>query len=803
MALISKKRRKNKLSADEFQGVVYKMASDAALYIDHDIAPKRDLAQEMYDGRPLGNEEDGRSQVVMTTIRDTVNAVLPSLLRVFAGSEMAVEFVPNDETEVQMAADATLAINDIFWRKNSGFAQVLEPAFYDALVKKTGILYWWFEERERVREYVYNGLTEEEMSLILAQDPDMEVVAQTPCDDDEDDAPTSHQADPSDPTHDPAVMGAIQQGIEQHLAEAPEDHEFSMVIHIEQKFDFRVKRITRDKLVRVQAIPPEQFLINRSATCIEDALLVGRRQVVTISDLVAIGFDFDEILENGGSAPLYGVSSTNMEAEVRDPSLLWGQSDTYGDDALRPVIYNELYVRIDRDGDGIAELYRVQTIGEEQYVLHAEIWEDDLPPMSLLCPFPTPHKAIGMSLADRLIDLQRINSQVWRHTLDAFSGSIHPRTAVLEGAVNLDDVMNTEIGAIIRMRQPGAVQEFVKSFNGQASMDLMTALENIKAERTGVSMASQGLDPEVLQSTTATAVAATTAAADMTVEMIARRFAENGIKQMFAGLLRTMCRHIDEPLNVTRPDGSMTQVDPRTINPNLLLTTNVGLGKGKDQDRLGMLGQVLTYQIQMLTQVGITPIVGPEQLRNTLSSMLQIAGIKDVSRYFKPVPAGWQPAPPQPQQNPQMMLAQGQVQASMQKVQNDAAAAQRDHEFAIVKMQMDQQLAIAKMQADMQMKREQMAQERVLQLASLQAQYGSQLQQAQMDAEIEIEKTHIGAVSDMVSQQADLGHQATQAHLDRHAALEAQALQSTHDHATDMFTPPAPPAVQPGAPGAL
>lgn len=779
MSLISKKRRKNSLTDAQFGSVVHQMARDAAFHIDAEVAPEREIAMKYYNKEPFGDEEEGRSAIVISTVRDTVNAVLPSLLRVFGGTENAVEFVPSDETEVQQASDATAAINHIFSNLNNGFSQVYEPAFFDALVLKTGVIFWWMEPKTSVRPFLYKGLTEDEMRIRLVGMPDAEVVKQELCECDT--TPSSFEADPIHPDQDPAIGAALNVAITQGMADAGP---VAVAVEIEPTYDFTVLRKVVDKQLKVKAVPPEELIISRNAQSIEDAACVGRRRVVTVGHLVALGFDKEEILANMGSTPIHSVSAMNNESLIRDWTTGYGHQEYYGDDSLKPVVYSELYCRIDSDGDGIQELHRVQTIGEHHYVIDRELWEESLPPLALLCPFPRPHTVIGMSLADRLTDLQEINSRVWRNTLDSFAQSIHPRTAVVETAVNLDDVLNTELGAVIRMRQPGAVQEFTHTFQGQNAMPLMAALEQIKAERTGISAASQGLNPEVLQSTTASAVAATTSAADQTLEMIARRFAETGIKQMFRGMLRMACRHLDKPLNVVRPDGTNARITLKGINPDLLISCNVGLGKGKDQDRLAIMSRALEYQIQMISQVGVTPIVGPKELRNSLVGILQIAGIKDVTKFFAPIPPNWQPPAPQNNVNPQMMLAQGQIQANMQKNQIQQQSDALDHQRQMVQMT-----------NNLQLEREKLAQERVLKLAELQAQYGSQMQQAEMDRQLEIERAHLSMVGDYVSQQAEHSHAADQAHLDRLATLHSAAMQHEQGAAESAFAPPpAPPS---------
>lgn len=778
------KKRKEKMTDETFAGVVHKLATDARFHIDTEIQPSRLLASQYYDGKAFGDENVDESAIVITTIRDTVNSVLPSLMRVFAGSAQAVEFQPRTAAEVKMAEEATDAINDLFWNKCSGFAEVLEPAFQDALIRKTGILYWWYTDRESTRDYIYKAKTDEEMDVFLEMpgNENMEIVEKYPADADL--TPSDREADPQTDEANPIVEAAIQDV----LAQAAPELAGMALIPKPPRYDFRVRQKVVTPCPRVAAIPPEQYIISRSATSVADAVCQGRQQIVTVSDLVAIGHNYDEIIENRGSTPMHGVSASNVEAQERNPALLWGRDNVSGDESLSDVLYSELYCRIDRDGDGIAELWRVETIGTDHHILHAEIFEEEQAPFALLCPFPVSGRPIGMSLADRLVDLQEINSRLWRGVLDSLTQSIYSRTVVQEGMVNIDDVLNTEPGAIIRARTVGAVQEFTHQFVGVQAMQVGQALDQMKMERTGITPASY-LDPEALQSTTAVGVEASIGAADQTNEIIARRFAENGLKQMFAGLLRMVCRHVDQPLDITRRDDSLTRVDPRTWSPDLLTRVNVGLGKGKDSERYAAYGQILNAQREFVTAFGFGGPIKAAHMRKTISKMAGLSGVADISEFIPAIPEDWTPPAPAQEANPQLELARGQVEASMRKVEADELKIQLDHELKMHELQINAAL-----------KREQMAQDRVLKLAEIEARFGSDLKQAEMGHQIEIEKARIGTISEHVKKTADLDHAATQAALDRAQALETYGLdQHATTHQSEMDAASQPPT-QPGAP---
>jgi hypothetical protein len=664
------------MSDDEFQAAVKAQIQDAADYIDDRIARDREDAMSYYRGDPLGSEEEGRSQIVMTEVRDVVQAMMPSLLRVFTSSEKAVEFAPRREEDVPAAEQATDYINYIFHNDNNGF-KILYDAIKDALVSKVGVIKWRVDEKTEVEEIAYSGLDEEQAALILS-DPDVELLEQ--------EMEFSEVGD-----------GMIE------MASPP-------------LISLKVRRTTRDSKFCVEAIPPEEFIISKNARDLDTADYVGHRKLMTVSDLVAMGYDREVIEQHAGNVQTFDI---NTEAFTRNNGL----DDMLGihnsDETMERVLYVESFVRVDKDGDGIAELRRVCSVGGAAEILHDEVIDDV--PMAVLCPDPTPHLVIGQSIADQVMDLQRIKTAIMRNTLDSLAQVIHPRTVVVEGSVNMDDVLNTETGGIIRARAPGMVQPLAEPFVGQSALPLIAYLDDVRSSRTGISKASQGLDPDVLQSTTKAAVTATMAAAEQRLEMIARVFAETGIRRLFRGLLKLVVRHQDRA-RMVRLRNQWVPIDPRDWDSEMDVVVNVGLGNGNVAERTALLTQVLTKQEQMLQMLGPNnPMVDLAQYRNTMAKILELNGIKDVSKHFKPItPEVMQrleqaQAAAKPKQNPAEMLAQVEAQ----KIQADIAIAQSKAQLEAQKAVMDDDRARDKDEADM-----------LLKVAELELKYGQPVNSA-------------------------------------------------------------------------
>lgn len=669
------------MDEEELKYIVAQAIEDAGTYIDSYLAPERERAMSYYLAEPFGNEEDGRSQVVLTEVRDTILAMLPSLLRIFTSGDKILEFIPNGPEDVEAAEQATDLINYIFMQENNGF-RVLHDAMKDALILKTGVLTWNKVDDVSAEYYAYSGLSLDEAQFILS-DPDVEL---------------------------------------EELSE-----EIDMIAG-EARVSLRVvKRRTKVRYI-IECIPPEQFLIDNEATSLDDAIYMGRRKLATISELVAMGYDREIIEENAGT----GGFEMNGETITRNPAdqSFFGISGT-NDESTDKVFYVESYIRLDADGDGIAELHKVCSVGNGTYILHDEIVQEA--PFAILAPDPTPHTIFGQSVADLTMDLQLIKSAIMRNTLDSLAQSIHPRTVVVEGQVNIDDVMNVETGAIIRARSVGAVQPLATPFVGQSALGVMAYLDEIKTQRTGISRASQGLDADSLQSTTGSAVQAQLSSSQERIEMIARLFAD-GLKRCFKGVLKMVIQHQDKA-KIIRLRNKFVPIDPRGWDSSMDMIVNIALGRGSDEQRAAFLMQILGLQKEAIQTYGPNnPIVSLEQLRSTLADLTKLAGYMDPSKFWKEVTPEsvdqfmQQMAQSSDKPDPAQMLAEVESEKTRADILINAA-----------KQELERQKAASSADFD----RDKLYIDSVLAAAEMQAKYGAQVDMAVIKGEVDRQRVEI------------------------------------------------------------
>ena len=671
----------------ELESIVNGELTDAVSYIDTDISPIRAKGTEYYRGDPFGNEEDGRSQVVSMEVRDTVSAMLPSLMRVFFSTENVVEFVPRGPEDDAVAQQATDYANYVFSSDNNGFMQSY-AIFKDSLVRKCGIAKCWWEETAEVKIDDYSGLDDATVQMLMAEDAEVKIVVSYP--------------DPS------IAQDQIAAVMAQAAAAGVEAPPVPMV------HDVQIKRVVRDGRIRIMAVPPEELIIDRRARSFEDAGIIAHRQMLTVGELLEMGYDMDEIEPNISSTDL----DTNDEYLARQPlSTTMGSNDSMNP-MQRRLLYIEAYLRVDYDGDGLPELRKICCMGSG-YKMMRNLPASYIPFVDF--PFdPEPHTSPveAMSVFDITHDIQEIKSEVWRNTLDSLAQSIHPRTAVVEGQVNIDDVLNNETGAVIRMRAPGMVQPLTMPFVGQAGYSMLEYMDQVKEDRTGMSKAAMGLDADALQSSTKAAVAATISASHGRIELTARLMAE-GFKKLFKSILYLLTTHQDKP-RMVRLRNEWVSIDPRVWDASMDVSVNIGLGNGDVNERLQALTMISQMQKAIVDQYGLdNPLVTPQMYSRTLQKMVELSGFKDASQYFQMIPADFQAPQQPPQPTPEEVLAQVQAESIQADIQKKAA---------------ELELKRQQMMRDDDFRRDQMAQDYLLKKYELELKYGTQINNAELMA---------------------------------------------------------------------
>ena len=664
-----------KISDIEFQSILRNEIEQALGYHDTEFSQDRIDAMDYYLGEPFGNEQPDRSQVVATEVSDTIETIMPNLMRIFTQSDEYVRFIPTGPEDVAVAEQASDYCNWIINTDNPGF-EIVHNWFKDALLLKLGVVKYSWDEVVDVEVEEYEGLTDQEVTALIIDDS-VEVTEQ-----------------------DERVIGEPQIMPDGTVVSAP-------VV-----YDVKIRRTDKSGRVNIENVPPEEFLISKRAKSLRDASFVSHRTTMTVSDLVSMGYDQDEVEQYAGYTDL----DTTEERTSRFEDLESGSEFDSKDPTMREVLVAESYIKADYDGDGVAELRRVVTVGSGYHILEND--ECDHVPFAILSPILMPHRAIGRSVAELVMDVQLIKSTLMRQLLDNIYNTNNARVVAVEGQVNLDELLTNRPGGVVRARAPGMVQPLQVPEVSGAVFPALEYMDRMKEQRTGVSRQSMGLDADALQSTTATAVAAMQAAAQGKIEMIARVFAETGMKDLFRGILHLVTKYQNQP-KIVRLRNQFVSMDPRQWANGYDIQVNVGLGTGQREQQLSTLFQIATKQEQIIAGMGMNnPIVTPLEYRNTLAKIAELSGFKDAQEFF----ADPRNAPPQqaqqPQQDPRIAMEAQKMQAEMQMAQQKAAQ--------------ELQLQKEKMQMEFAFKREQMAAE--LQLRQQELEFERQLRMQQLSA---------------------------------------------------------------------
>jgi hypothetical protein len=625
------------MDREEFEAVVKTALAESVSYVDAELSEDRAKASDYYNGKPFGNEEEGRSQAILTEVRDAVDGMLPSALRVFFGAEHSVEFVPTNKDNVEQAAQKTDYVRYVFEQDNSGFLRAYD-VLKDGLIRKLGIFKWGWDDSVDTKAYRQEGVTPEQLQLLAA-----------------DDAVTFPEG------------GVVQRA--------------------DGNFDVDLTRTEKAGRAWVEALPPEEFIFNREARRLDKALLVAHRTEKTRGELLAMGVKAKEIDEHGGPGEGDTALRHNAEELARKDMAAISDDPEMGK-ANDKIAYTEAYLTVDYDGDGIAELRKICTIGPSYYPVSNEPTAER--PFAIFTPHPEPHALIGGSTADRTMDVQKINSALLRGMLDSLSASIFPRTVYQEGQASVADIMNTAIGAPIRERISGVVRPLVMPFTGKEAMPILQFMQEVIERRTGRNKGAAGLDADALQSTGKEAVGAVLTGSQEQIELICRIFAEQTLKPLFKGLGRLLTAK--QPRSrVVKLRGTWVEVDPRTWQDDMDVTVNVGLGTTFVEKKIATLMAVAADQKDILTNMGISnPLVTLPMFRNTRAKILALQGIKDADSYYAPLPPDWQPPPPPPTPpDPEIAWMQLEKEMNHTKTMKELAIKEDELKLAREKMATD------------------------------------------------------------------------------------------------------------------
>jgi hypothetical protein len=706
---------------------------------DSALSDDRAKAIDYYLGAPLGNEVEGRSQVVSFDVQDTIEAALPQLIKIFTSGDQVARFEPRNPDDEAAADQETDYINHIVMERNRGF-EVIYTWFKDALLSKNGYVKIYYEEKEEKETENYRGLTDAQLTM-LVKDDDIELL--------------EHESYPDEAQYElvlaqwqAAAMQAQQMG--QPMPPQPQP----MMLH-----DVKIEKLNKRGCIEICNVAPENMMVSvdTRGVSLQDSRFVQHRESMSP----------DDIKENGWKLPdNEGYSDTDsfqIESNARD--LYDEQFDRTSEEA-EDILVRDTYIKID------GERWRYVIAGNT--IVHREKCE--YVPFACLTPMLMPHRHVGRSYADLTMDIQLVKTALVRGQLDNMYLSNNGRYAISD-RVNLEDMLTSRPGGVVRVQgEPGtAIMPLSHTPFPPTSFTMVEYLDSMKEKRTGVTAYNQGLDADSLNKT-ATGINAIMQASAARLELVARLFAETGVKDMFLLVHRAIRQNYTKP-DIVRLRGKWVEVDPRTWANRSDMTINVGLGTGNKDQQLMHVQTVLMAQKEAIA-LGIAT---PKNIYNALIKLTQAAGFKHPDEFWTD-PTTVPPKPPSPP--PEVQVEQMRLQAKQQELQLKA-------QMEKMKAEMDAKMKMAEAELQAQLEQQkantQMQQEQVRSTNDV----AIERDKLQMQAELEKYKAELKAETDLkiAMIQAEIKQQemARQAEMDsQRAMMEDQR----HREKMDAMTKP-------------
>lgn len=695
-----------KLTPRELAAIVKQRISSSLGFEGDTLSSDRNKALKYYRGEALGNEVEGRSQVVARDVSEAIDSLMPPLMKVFSAGERTVMFEPQSPEDEEAAKQATDYCNWIFNQQNDGF-RILYTCIKDGLLFKTGVACVWWDDTPETTSEKYQGLTDAQFAMLEA-DEAIEITAHTK----------------RTETPEPVEIAPGQ------MLEVP-----PVTFH-----DVEITKTLRTGKVCIAAVPPEEFLIERDAVDVETANFLGRWYETTVSVLAGKFPDKREVIERASGWTEDDLTGERAE-RFRDELPTSDDPMAY-DPASRPVKTFDGFMRIDWDNDGEAELRHIVTVGDSEHeILFNERVDDN--DFAAFSPTLMPHKFHGMSTADQTMDLQQWKTAVIRGINDNIYLTNSPMNFVT-GEVEFEQLLSPKPGAVVRGKQGATVTPLVVPFMAKDAFQLIEYIDTEREQRTGVTRYSQGLDSDALNKT-ARGITIIQDAAQQRQELIARVIAEVFMKRLFRLILRAVTQYQNRK-QVIRLRNQWVEMDPREWKNNYDMTVTVGLGTGNRDQQVMQLSNLLRIHGETIALLGgqMPPWLTPKNIYNTEAKLIEASGLKSPEPYLTD-PDTVPPQPPQP--DPKMLELQGKMQMEAQKHQAEMQAKAAD--FELEKRKAEQELYIK--QQEWELKKQEM-------LLSLEVE--------KTKAGIEIEKANIDMQLKAAGQAQDLEAKRTGAQMD-------------------------------------
>ena len=696
------------LSDPKLRSLLSNQIENALGYLGGNLSESRRKSLEYYLGDKLGTEIDGRSQVVSTDVADTIESILPNLLRVFTASDKVVRCEPVTAEDVPLAEQATAYLNHVFYKDNNGF-QLLYNFFKDALIEKNGFLKIYYDESEKVEFETYKNLSKAEKDALMDSKDEIEIVEEEEMEDE-------------------SAKEEFEKLLEQYEARGVDtaqvqEPDFTL-------YNCKIKRTNKTGKIKIESVPPEEFLIDRNAKSIDDADFVSHKVLMSRSDLVAMGYDEEDV----ASLPTSDEDIYNTEEIVRQRNIDEYPIDNATDSSTEKVLIYESYIKYDYDEDGIAELRKIISAGQDGSMVLENMPCDNIPFVTIT-PIPMPHRFYGRSISELVEDIQLMKSTVMRQLLDNMYLTNNNRVAIMDGMVNMDDLLTTRPGGVVRTKQPpGQVMQPLQAQPiSQQAFPMLSYLDSVREARTGITKSAQGLDADTLNSKTATGVNTLMTQTQMRSELIARIFAETGVKDLFRKIFELMVKYQDKE-RIIMLNNQYIPVRPTEWKDKFNISIVVGLGTGSKEQQIVLLNNILERQIQAFQLQGgkEMPMVTLKNIYNTLSKVIENAGLKNVDSYFVNPDIGKQMMPP-PAPPPLTPI---------EKIEFTRIDAENKRKLADIELQYQ----------ELQQKAQQMSLDFEAKIKEMALKYNTQLDTAKIKADADLDKMMMASDTKIIEQ---------------------------------------------------
>ena len=661
------KQEDGRLSDEEILAIVSSELSSSSGASENDaIQAGRQKALAAYLG-DKGSVVEGRSSVVSTDVADAIEWIMPEVMKAFTQNNEVVTFDPVGPDDRRQAQIESRYVYDILMKDNGGFI-ALHQFFKDALLQKNGFFKVWYENEPCVTVENYTGLNPLEFEM-LQQDTELEITG---------------------------------------LDERTHSDEHGTI----QVFDVNVKRTRESGKIRIECVAPDDMRINRmhNSVCLKDARFIAHAMIMTKSDLIEAGFDKD-IVDGLPTESEEFRESKNYRFSMQGENIA-----PYGGSSKDPSMYtydvSECYMRIDLNGDGIAERVKITVAGFDNPTHVLDIEEVEEWPFISATAILMSHKLFGLSVYDRLKEIQEQKTAIWRNILDNMYLKNNQRTIAVEGMVNLDDLLINRPGGVIRVKRTDAVAPYVTPDLGSDVYRMVDYLDQVRAGRVGVSPEGSIADQLIGDAVGSEGVERLLTQKEELVGLMVRVFAETGIKPLMEMIRKLLVKHIDATVDYEYHD-EWVQVAPQNWIQRNRTTVRVGTGSGNRQQQASALTAVLGYQEKLLANPG-QALVTETNVFTALDDLAKVSGMPGAGAYFldPDSPAGKEnkqkvDANMQQQQQKELQDAQmlAQTNAKIAEAeQGKAQAALANVKLTADNKQLQMQLDAVKNESDSQIK---------------------------------------------------------------------------------------------------